>query len=156
MIMFMIRQKVIALSAALSLFAAGCATAQEKPTTQTLPTLPTNPTHAPAGTPPTGGGKPTTPPKFTKDRGVSFKVNEQGAMIPVAANGTPFATCGTLDDNSCSLFKKGITINKMERINITKIEHQINPTCLLYIITYANIDYVWFDKTDPNCAKFNN
>ena len=101
----------------------------------------------------TRGHKPTG--KFTKDEGVSLQINSQGALIPVAKNGKPFATCGTLDSNSCSLFKKGIKIEKMERINITKIEHQINPTCMLYIINYGGVDYVWYDVSDPNCAKYN-
>ncbi len=94
-------------------------------------------------------------PLFTKGEGVSFAENEQGALIPVAADGTPFATCGTLASNRCSLFKEGITINNLERTHITKIEHQINPTCMLYIINYGGVDYVWYDVSDPNCAKYN-
>ncbi|MDZ7924440.1 MAG: hypothetical protein U5M23_10320 [Marinagarivorans sp.] len=147
-------KKVLLLSSVMGLFLSGCAIAQESPTQTKQPTTPTTQPTAPTASPTKGNGK-TPAPQFTTDKGVSFKVDERGAMIPVAADGTPFATCGTLDDNTCSLFKKGITINKMERINITKIEHQINPTCLLYIINMNGVDYVWYDKTNPNCAKYN-
>lgn len=125
------------------LTAAGCSAQQ--PTREVpvkLPTLPVDST------------KETR--EFTKDEGVSFGVNSQGAIIPVSKSGKPFKVCGTLDDpKSCSLFKKGIAINKMEQVSITKIEHQINPTCLIYVVRFQGKDYIYFDPSDPNCAEFN-
>lgn len=140
---------------AVFVFAAGCAGADVKPSESNtvLPRLPTTEVKPVLLKGDTRDHKPTG--KFTKDEGVTLQINSQGAIIPVAKNGKPFATCGTLDSNSCSLFKKGIKIEKMERINITKVEHQINPTCMVYIINYAGVDYIWYDVTDPHCALLN-
>lgn len=100
--------------------------------------------------------KPQKPEKPTqKGEAASLQFNEKGMLIPVARDGTPFAICGTDKRNTCSLFKENITITDFEPIMVTRFEHKINPTCVIYVVVHYGKQFIYFDPTDPNCAPFN-
>ncbi len=94
--------------------------------------------------------------KKEKRRATSFTVKEDGSIIPVAKNGTPYEVCGDDKINTCSLMKPGATVTGIEVTTITRIEHKINPTCLVYAVLHAGEYLYFYDPSDPHCAHLNN
>jgi hypothetical protein len=99
--------------------------------------------------------KKPNPPDRVEGDGASLRFDKSGLLVPVAKDGTPFKVCGDERKNTCSLFKENITITHMEPIMVTRFEHKINPTCVVYVVVHLGKQYTYFNPADPNCAAFN-
>ena len=91
----------------------------------------------------------------TRGEAAGFTFDKRGMPIPVNADGRAFSSCGTGDKNSCAIFNEKVTIKELETVTFTKVKYEVNPTCLVYAIVFQGKQYFWYDKNDPNCAKFN-
>lgn len=121
--------------------------------TPSATTSPTAPTPATGSTPTDTYSK--NPSEPLPPQAVSFKLNREGNLVPINKEGREFASCGTMEQNTCAPFKDKVTLTNMQFTAIAKMDYKINPTCQLYLVIVNGHSIVYYDPLDPNCPKFN-